>query len=224
MSTARGLKTYLAEARSWDDDRLSAALRSRRLAWIIAAGGCSLATLACIAVAALAPLKTVEPFVVRVDRSSGAVDVMTALTGDQPHTYDEAVSKYFLATYVRARETWLPAAAQANFDQAVIMSAPSEQQRLAQIFRPNNPQSPQVVLGPSAQAVVEVRAVTFLSPSVGQVRFRRTVERAGQVEAIDWIATITFAYAKGAMKEGDRLRNPLGFQVADYRADPEAAR
>ncbi|WP_369062165.1 VirB8/TrbF family protein [Caulobacter sp. 73W] len=224
MNAPFDVAVYLKDASSWDDDRMSAALRSRRLAWTIAAGCGALATAACLAVAALAPLKTVEPFVVRVDRASGAVEVMTALSGAEPRTYDEAVGKYFLSTYVRSRETWLPAAAKANFDQAVILSAPAEQQRLAEIFRPNNPQGPQVVLGPHAQATVEVRAVTFLSPSVGQVRFARTVQHSGVTEDSDWIATITFAWADGPMKERDRLKNPLGFQVIDYRVDQEAAR
>ena len=31
------LKAYFAEARRWDQDRLSAAIRSRRLAWTVAA-------------------------------------------------------------------------------------------------------------------------------------------------------------------------------------------
>lgn len=222
MTMPTDMAVYLKGASSWDDDRLSAALRSRRLAWAVAAVATVLAAAACAAVAALAPLKTVEPFVVRVDRASGAVEVMTALTDTQPRTYDEAVSKFFLATYVRARETWLPAAAKANFDQAVILSAPAEQQRLADHFRPSNPQSPQVILGPAAQAVVEVRSVTFLSPSVGQVRFTRSVEHSGVAEENDFIATITFAWADGPMKEHDRLRNPLGFQVVTYRVDQEA--
>ncbi|WP_369059074.1 VirB8/TrbF family protein [Caulobacter sp. 73W] len=223
MNMPTDMAVYLKEASSWDDDRLSAALRSRRVAWLIAAGACVLASCACVAIAMLAPLKTVEPFVVRVDSATGAVEVMTALSGAEPRTYDEAVGKYFLSTYVRARETWLPAAAKANFDQAVILSAPAEQQRLAEAFRPTNPASPQVLLGPAAQATVEVRAVTFLSPSVGQVRYRRTLAHNGVEEHGDFIATIAFAWAEGPMKEKDRLRNPLGFQVASYRTDQEAS-
>ena len=224
MNAPTDMAVYLREASSWDEDRMAAALRSRRLAWSIATGASVLATCACAAVAMMAPLKTVEPFVVRVDRATGAVEVMTALTGAEPRTYDEAVAKFFLSTYVRARETWLPAAAKANFEQAAILSSPAEQQRLAEAFRPTNPQGPQVLLGQSAQAVVEVRSVTFLSPSVGQVRFTRSVEHSGVVEESDWIATITFAWAEGPMKERDRLKNPLGFQVVSYRVDQEAGR
>jgi type IV secretion system protein VirB8 len=218
------LKGYFAEARSWDADRLRAAERSRRLAWSAAGVLAALSIAAVSAVAVLTPLKKVEPYVVRVDRATGAVDVMTGLKGGKDLTYEEAVTKSFLATYVRARESWLPSAAEANFRQVSIMSTPEEQQRWAAAFRPTNPASPQVAYGPAADAQVAVRAVSFVAPGVANVRFHRVVRRGAQAEDSDWIATVAYAYTKAPMSEGDRLRNPLGFQVSSYRADPEVVR
>ena len=218
------LKTYFEEARRWDQDRLAAAVRSKRLAWGVAAGAGGLAIAAVLAVAALAPLKSVEPFVVRVDRSTGAVDVMTGLKGPDPLTYEEAVSKYFLGLYVRAREGWLPQAAAQNFRQVAILSAPAEQQRWADFFRPANPQSPQVAWGPMAQSLIEVRSISFVSPNVATVRFHRVLRQAQQTTESDWVATLAFTYTKAPMAEADRLKNPLGFQVISYRADPEVVR
>lgn len=219
--TTPDLKAYFAEARRWDQDRLAEAQRSRRLAWIIATAACLLALAAVGAVAALAPLKSVEPFVVRVDRATGAVEVMSGLTGEL--TPDEAVSKYFLARYVRAREGWLAASAAEDFGQVAILSAPIEQRRFAELYRATNPASPQTTLGREAIAEVEVRAISFINREVASVRFRRTVRRAQGAVAEDWVATIGFTYTKAPMREADRLRNPLGFQVTSYRADPEVA-
>lgn len=215
------LKAYFDEAKSWNADRLASAERSRRLAWCVAAGAVLLATVAVGAVAGLAPLKSVTPFVVQVDRTTGAVAVMTALTSAEPLTYDEAVTKHFLAQYVRAREGWLAPAAESNFRQVTIMSTPAEQQRWADLFRPTNRTSPQVVYGPLAEAQVEIRAVSFVNRAVANVRFHRQVRRGQQLEESDWIATIAFVYTRAPMAEADRLRNPLGFQVTSYRADPE---
>jgi type IV secretion system protein VirB8 len=219
-----GLKAYFEEAKSWDHDRLAAAVRSKRLAWTVAACACALAAIAVGAVAALTPLKTVEPFVVRVDRSTGAVDVMTGLKGADHLTYDEAVSKYFLALYVRSREGWLPQAAEPNFRQVSILSTPEEQQRWADFFRPSNAQSPQVEWGDTVVSLIEVRAISFVSPKVADVRFHRILRQAQQTTESDWIATVAFNYTKAPMNEADRLRNPLGFQVVSYRADPEVVR
>jgi len=219
-----GLRGYFAEAKSWDQDRLAAALRSKRLAWIAAGCAGGLAGLAVTAVAFLAPLKTVTPYVVRVDQASGAVEVMTGLSGRRDEPYSEAVTKSFLAEYVRAREGWLAPAAEANFRQVSIMSTPAEQQRWADLFRPTNAASPQLVFGPNAEAIVEVRTISFLSASVAAVRFHRLVRRGGDNAESDWIATLVFHYTRAPMAEADRLKNPLGFQVDSYRADPEAGR
>lgn len=224
MNQPSDLKAYFDEAKSWDADRVRAAERSRRFAWGVAAFAGIVATVAVGAVAALAPLKTVEPFVVRVDRATGAVDVMTALKSERPLSYDEALTKHFLAQYVRAREGWLPPAAEANFRQVSIMSTPAEQEHWADAFRPTNAQSPQVLYGSGGEAQVAIIAVSFVSPGVASIRFHRTVRVTQQVTESDWIATAAFTYTKAPMSEADRLRNPLGFQVTSYRADPEAVR
>jgi len=219
------LKRYFAEAKRWDQDRLASAVRSRRLAWTAAAASAALAGAAVLAVAGLTPLKTVEPFVIRVDQATGAVDLARSLSQETgPVRYEEAVSKYFLAQYVRAREGYLDAAAEENFRLVSILSGPTEQRRWADLFRGTNAASPQNIYGPQAEASVSIRAVGFINPEVANVRYRRTVRRAQQVEESDWIATIGFSYTRAPMTEADRLRNPLGFQVLSYRSDPEVIR
>lgn len=219
------LRRYFQEARRWDQDRLASALRSRRLAWGVAGGTGVLAAAAVSAVAVLTPLKTVEPFVVRVDRATGMVDVMRGLSDeDAPVRYEEAVSKYFLAQYVRNREGYLDPAAADAFRFVALLSAPAEQRRWAELYRGSNPDSPQNLYGPDGEAVVAVRAISFIGDDVANVRFRRTVRRAQQTLETDWIATVAFTYTRAPMRETDRLSNPLGFQVVSYRADPEVVR
>lgn len=219
------LKTYFTEARRWDQDRLATAIRSRRLAWTVAGVASGLAAASVVAVILLTPLKTTEPFVVRVDRSTGAVDVVRGLSSTEgPATYDEAVSKYFLGQYVRAREGYLDPAAEESFALVSILSNGSEQRRWAEAYRGSNPQSPQNLYGSDAEAVVSIRAIGFINEGVANVRFHRTVRMAQQVTKSDWIATIAFTYTRAPMSEPDRLRNPLGFQVTSYRADPEVVR
>lgn len=218
---ANDLKAYFDDARRWDQDRLKTAERSKRVAWTVAILASGVAIAASAAVAALAPLKSVEPYVVRVNQTTGSVDVMTGLTGERGVTYNEAVSKSFLAQYVRAREGYLPPAAQENFQFVTILSTPDEQQRWADLYRATNPQSPQVLVGPDGSATVTIRNITFINDKVANVRFSKTVRLGQEVKVTDWIATLTFAYTKAPMLESDRIRNPLGFQVDSYRADPE---
>jgi type IV secretion system protein VirB8 len=122
------LKAYFAESASWDHDRLTAANRSKRLAWVIAAIAGGLAVTGVAAVAMLAPLKTVAPYVITVDKITGASEITSQLSGGK-HSYDEAVSKYFLAGYVRNREGWIPQARKEFFEGVLAMSARDEQSR-----------------------------------------------------------------------------------------------
>src|SRR3546814_5124068 len=88
------LKAYFAEAESWDRGRFGAAVRSRRVAWVVAIVAIVFAAICAAAVLALSSLKTVVPYVVTVDRSTGATEVTQDLRGDKTITYNEAIRKY----------------------------------------------------------------------------------------------------------------------------------
>src|SRR3546814_17450926 len=79
VTDRQDLKAYFSEAASWDHDRLIAANRSKRLAWIIAGMAGSLAVTAVAAVAMLTPLKTVAPYVITVDKATGASEIAAPL-------------------------------------------------------------------------------------------------------------------------------------------------
>lgn len=221
VTDKQDLKAYFEEARSWDQERLSVALKSRRLAWIIATVAGILAIAAVTAVALLTPLKTVQPYVIAVDRATGATEITAELTGDNAVLYDEAVAKYFLAQYVRLREGWVPRASREFFNSVALMSAPAEEQRWARFYRAANPESPQNIYDDFTAVGVAVRSITFINKETAQVRFTKDQVRGATSRETEWIAIITYGFSSAPMREGDRFRNPLGFQVLSYRADPE---
>ncbi|MEC3912914.1 VirB8/TrbF family protein [Sphingobium sp. CR2-8] len=215
------LKAYFAEAESWDRDRFVVAARSRRLAWIVAGVATTLAVVSVGSVMALSPLKTVVPYVVTVDRSTGATDVTQELRGDKAITYDEAVRKYFLADYVRNREGWIPQAREEFFRKVLALSNREEQTRWTTFYRKDNPDSPQNQFTVNDAVFVAIRSVAFISPTVAQVRFVKRLERDQQAIETPAIATITFDVLSKPETESGRYANPLGFQVRSYRADAE---
>jgi len=94
---------YLLQARTWETDKVKEVQKSKKTAWIIASISSGLAILSVLAVASLVPLKEIKPFVIRVDNSTGIVDVVETLT-DSKTNYEEVVNKYFTQWYVRYRE------------------------------------------------------------------------------------------------------------------------
>ena len=213
---------YLREARSWETSRVLENEKSRRLAWRVAVASGLTACAAVLAVAMMMPLKSVEPYVIRVDNSTGIVDVVAALT-DGKTNYDEAINKYFTQWYVRYREGYSKELAEDYYYNVGIMSTTLEQQKYLQFFNPKNPLSPLNVYGAYAKVKIRIKSTSFINPTVALVRYTKEVERGlDKPEVTHWAATITFRYTKAPMAERDRGINPLGFQVIEYRSDPDA--
>lgn len=219
----KDFERYLKEAKSWETDRLLASERSRKLAWWVAAGAGAVAFMAVVAVVGLTPLKRTELKVVFVDNSTGLVDVVTEMR-DAKTNYSEAVNKYFAQLYIRYREGYSRELAEEYYSNVGIMSAGAEQRRYFESFNPKNPQSPLNVYGTTARVKVRVKSVSFIKENVALVRYVKEIERGAseRPQATHWAATLVFKYSGSPMAEKDRAVNPLGFQVTEYRNDPDA--
>lgn len=217
------LPHYLAAAKSWETDQISRVKRSERRAWRVAVGACVVAVLAVVAVVLLTPLKTVEPFVVRVDKL-GESDVVTLLT-EKTVTGSEALDKYWLSTYVNFREEYSQSLAYGNYRATELMSSQQVQQTYLNQVDPKQPQSPTTVYGANGTVEVSVNNISFIAKGQAQVRYTRTAksDAGSQPSVTQWIATITYDYINPPMDEQARLINPVGFRVTDYRVDQVTA-
>jgi type IV secretion system protein VirB8 len=175
-----------------------------------------------IAVAGLTPLKQTELRIVRVNDTTGTVDVLSEIP-DAKRTYDEAINRYFAGQYIRFREGYSRKLADEYYASVGIMSAATEQRRYGEGFSPKNPQSPLNVYGESARVKVHIKGYSFLKKDVVLVRYWKEVERAASERPVitHWAATVVFKYSGAPMAEKDREINPLGFQVTEYRNDPD---
>ena len=113
---------YYAAAKSWSEGQASGAARETRIAWRVAAGAGIIALLLALALAFLVPLKTVQPYVLTVDRQTGAVEpALTVQSGRL--SQNEAVIQAQLAGYVIARETFDATDLSQKYRRVQIMSA-----------------------------------------------------------------------------------------------------
>ena len=77
--------------------------QANKRAYFISGVALLIAIISVIAVCLLTPLKSVEPYVIRVDNTTGMVDIITSVNKAE-FTGNEALDKYFATTYVKARE------------------------------------------------------------------------------------------------------------------------
>jgi type IV secretion system protein VirB8 len=217
------LDAYYAEAASWNRDRVQSVQTSNRIAWLIAGAAAIVAILEAIALVLLTPLKTVEPYTLLVDRTTGYVQALKPL--DQAKIApDSALTQSFLVQYVVGRETFDMATLNANYRKTALFSADAARTSYLQTMQVSNPDSPLVRYPRTTTIDVRVKSISTLGPNAALVRFdtiRSDANGATQPPS-PWVAVIRYRYSTAPMSVEDRYVNPLGFQVTSYRKDPEA--
>lgn len=217
------LKHYLQDTVTWEVDKINALKRSNLVAWFLAIAGLSIGGICALAVGQLSPLKTVVPYVIRVNETSGTVNVIKALK-DGKTTYEEALSKYFLGWYLRYREGYSRTLAESYYYNVGLMSGREEKKRYLDFFKPSNPNSPLNIYDLTEQIKIKVKSISFIEEDLALVRYISIFERVGNAksELSHWAATVKFTYSGAPQSEQDRSINPLGFQVIEYRTDPDS--
>lgn len=173
------------------------------------------------AVLGLTPLKSVETYLVRVDSNSGYTDVVRPVS--QAKTPEQIDNEYWLATYVRFRESYNFSSNEAQFAMVELMSYSDTfaEYRNFQLSSKGYLE----VLGTNRQIRTDINNINFLpDPKVGktaQVRLTKTVlDRNGmpdpQLKPSVWVVTVTFDYKNPPKKAGDQWLNPRGFGVRSY--------
>lgn len=227
MSTDRSLQGYLEEAASWDRDRAAQAGRAAAVAWRVAAAGWLCAVASAVALASLVPLKRVEPYVIRVDSSTGIVDVVPVYAGHA--ALGEAVSRYFLTHYITVCERFDYAMAQSDYEECGAFNSARLNQSMYAKWNRANPRSPLNVHKDGSTDSVRIESVSFFKRAGGashlaQVRYTR-IERQGDGvpgRVTHWIASIEYRYGKPPGDPRTRGWNPLGFEVLDLGIEPES--
>jgi type IV secretion system protein VirB8 len=226
MSSETALQGYLEEAASWDADRVAQAARSVAAAWRVAAAGWLCAIACAVALAALVPLKRVEPYLIRVDNTTGVVDVVPVFTGRVP--LGAAVTRYFLTHYITVCERFDYAMAQSDYEECAAFNSARLNQALYAKWNRANPGSPLNTHRDGTSDTVRIESVSFFKRPAGpsdlaQVRFAR-IEREGNGAAgqvTHWIASVEYRYGKPPDDPRTRAWNPLGFEVLDLGMEPE---
>lgn len=216
------LDAYYAEADSWARDHRDEARRSRRLAWIVAIGLGTIAVIEALALILLTPLKTVEPYTLLVDRQTGYVQALKPLD-PQLISADAALIQSFLVQYVIAREGYDINSLQSDYRKVGLWSANEARRSYVARMQASNPESPLAQYPRSTVVDVAIKSVTPMSKTVAMVRYdTQRHDAGGRVDPPRaWVSIVRYGFSGAPMTVADRLINPLGFQVSNYRRSVE---
>jgi type IV secretory pathway component VirB8 len=226
MTEQKPKPDHFEKALDWETSRTEQLERSERTAWLVAKVASGMAILAIVAVVLMLPLKESVPYLVRVDKNTGHTDIVTVLDTKKV-SIDEVIDKYWLAKFVRARESWEWYTAQEDYDNVRLLSSPEVGRDYARLFEGPNALDKQY--GQGAVVTVEIRSVVPHGNGQASVRFDKKIKARDSGDAgaqiSTWVATVGYEYKKvSKMKEDERLKNPLGFQAMSYRVDSEITR
>ena len=225
---AAELANYWRECASWEADRIAQSRKSERVAWWTAGGGWLCALMSAAALMLLMPLKRVDPFIVRVDNTTGVVDVVPEYTGHVEAA--EAITRYLLTHYVTVCERFNFATAESDYQECGAFHSGLRNQAWYASWNPANPMSPLNLYKDGSTVRAQVVSVSFFKRANGvadlaQVRYvkgKRAAEAANE-QLTHWIATVQYSYSEPSKDPQARSWNPLGFKIIDFRPEPEVS-
>lgn len=200
--------------------------QSNKRAWLIAFVSVGVAILSIVAVLLLTPLKTVEPYVIRVDNTTGMVDILTILDEEQISSI-EALDKHFVAQYIKAREGYYYDMLNQDYIFVQLLSTPEIAESYRQIYTGDNARDTR--LGNATQVEVQIISIV-LGESAGaktataRINLKTTNKNSKAENIVTKVITLTYTYQTAQVDEENRLLNPLGFKVSNYRVDEEVTR
>lgn len=218
---------YLNSIKKFEGDRIELAKESAKKAWKVATAFGALAFLAVIALVAITPLKTVVPYMTVVDNITGQTHTIKPVSESESVTYGEAMDKYWLSIYVRARKNYSWEDIQIGYDTTKIMSSDNVFSSYNKFITSDI--SPVETFSENKNIVTKIKGVTFQPRSneketVSIVYYTLKVVNKDGSDAIgfkesEWRATIIFDYTQKIKTEEEQFLNPMGFKVVSYRED-----
>ena len=215
---------YLEHQNGLQRDYLAEILKSRKTAWRVATVAVIFGALGFGSWTVLLPLKETVPFLLKLDRASGAIESLSILEAETK-TYDDVVDDHFLSQYVLSRESYNFYTVQSDYDKTLLMSEGAAASEYDALFAGDN------ALDKKYQNSVELKpAVTSvtISPSkeasnrVATVRYSvKVIKNNLEPKTINYVATISYHYVNGVMKASQRRINPLGFKAITYQSVQE---
>lgn len=196
---------------------------SNKRAYIFAFFCGFIAILAIFAVMLLTPLKTTEPYLVRVNDITGAVDIVTILDVEQI-TKNEALDKHFVSNYVKAREGYYFDMLNRDYELVNVLSSDSVASDYKDLYKGDNARDK--LFSNKIQIGVDILSIVLTESNgakTATIRANLKIKNITLKSIVNQYRVITLSYEYQNLKINENLRhlNPLGFKVLTYRVDED---
>jgi type IV secretion system protein VirB8 len=235
-SSGRKVDEAVSRSVSFEMTIADIAKRSERRAWWVAFVAMAMALILAGGYFYMLPLKQKIPYLVMADAYTGTATV-ARLDGDfamRGVTTREAVNRSNVAHFVMARESYdLALVNLRDWKTVQTMASPGVKAEYTAMFSSNNPDGWIKQYGQNQSIRIKLLSIQLVgggrgvTPRGATVRFQRVLfnkSNGGSRTLDSKIATIEFTYKQNLeMDDQNRIENPLGFWVTNYRVDDDYA-
>jgi type IV secretion system protein VirB8 len=235
-SSGRKIDEAVSRSVSFEMTIADIAKRSERRAWWVALVAMAMALILAGGYFYMLPLKQKIPYLVMADAYTGTATV-ARIDGDfamRGVTTREAVNRSNVAHFVMARESYdLALVNLRDWKTVQTMASPGVKAEYTAMFSSNNPDGWIKQYGQNQSIRIKLLSIQLVgggrgvTPRGATVRFQRVLfnkSNGGSRTLDSKIATIEFTYKQNLeMDDQNRIENPLGFWVTNYRVDDDYA-
>lgn len=197
--------------------------KSNQRAWLVAFISMAISIIAVIAVIFLTPLKTTEPYVIRVDNTTGMVDIITSLQEEQISSI-EALDKYFISQYIKAREGYYYKFLNQDYVLTQLMSDENVANEYRAIYAGDN--ALDQIYKDNVEVSVKILSIVLgnsngVKTSTIRALITKKDSATKSTQQSTKVITLAYDFLLAKTSEENRILNPLGFKVTNYRVDEE---
>ena len=169
------------------------------------------------------PLTKTEPFIIQVEKSTGFTQVLSILN-EKNIEYTEAIDKFFISQYVKKREQYYYALLSNDYEYTQLNSIKTVSDSYRKIY--TGEKARDKVLGAGTKEIVKIISVSLgISAGLKNSTIRIKIDRKEKgiiTSSKVKVVTLSYDYFPAIRAtEKERLLNPLGFKVTEYRVDVE---
>jgi len=153
--------------------------------------------------------KSLEPYVIEVEKKTGVATVVDQLTSQQ-FTGDQMIRQYFINEFIHAATAYDPKTYKSDVEVVRLFSTPAVYSQFLSRINPRK-------LGVNSNIEVRVKSIQFPSQNSAKIRLAQQIRILDQTSAKDLVIDMKFYFAPQInLTKEERLINPLGFQVNEY--------
>ena len=214
-------KSNIDNIPSWNKDRYGSAVVQRNFLLLLSLLLIMTLLFGVVYIDEVSKDKTIEPFIVEIEEKTGVPTVVDQISKKQ-YTADEVIQEYFLYSYIKAREGYDYRTYIHDFFTTVrILSSTGIYRGFLGRVSKRNESSPVNLYGRKIRLEPKIKSIQNIN-GAKQVRLLVKHINGNKVTKVDHkILYIKYEFVNLEITLEERLVNPLGFRVVDYRVNQD---